>query len=770
MLSKFLSKASQRQLQEKLNRACAAYRALVQIFDSFIPVIKKKHFDRLYLSRTALWFDLVELALKDLMEKFLKEDFCHLLAYGTGKTTRRSGLAVFSGFLRKLLLTRAIRMYNPGKSGRDAASFMRSIYESKRCWNEMSSELELDSMKKHKALLTSEKSISQPAKNWIERATDVVIPPGTKYFERPCVPTWSASFETSRSEGGNHSAVLGEGKVFDLNDLGQVKKYSDDLEYRLFCRAMEESNDVKYQAIPEPGKYRVITVGREAIYSSMRSFQGFLINMWKSCSLGTMTDHVMDQILRLCDEKGEIYFSGDYDSATDALSMEATSACLERILKNIGQCNTLMGAMARKCLGAAYIHYPDGSVVLQTRGQLMGNPLSFTLLCIINLSTFMRTFTITGRHDPRLKRVLINGDDILFKGQKHDGNRWREAADDVGLIVNEAKTYESSRWALINSIFVDMVNKKKIEYIPLSVTLGHNIKRGEITRTLGQAPAIWDLIERCPNERSRDMCRRIYLRTIDRLCPHLGSFVPNFFVHKDLGGVGIPPPVGWKFGISKLQRKVATFFLRNRAVRALKEKIMELPKAVSCALEKLSKLKPPSFDWVVKGSPVEGPLKKNQSTVDDYLESLLPHCLRSTAYVTGPGSNIDYELYHEYRRALRWHEPSCRIKKIINYLGAREICETYDLPYESKNCTFVDPDEVSEDSSSSDSENESTSSSPTFWSADVSECCKLYCEACRDSREGGCFMCRRQHCHEGASHKCNGECEDAFVLLWDESC
>ena len=270
-----------------------------------------------------------------------------------------------------------------------------------------------------------------------------------------------------------------EGKIFDLNDLGKVKTYSDDLEYRLFCRAMEESNDVKYQAIPEPGKYRVITVGREALYSSMRSFQGFLISMWKSCPLGTMTDHVIDQILRLCDEKGEIYFSGDYDSATDALSMKATSACLERILENIGQSKTLMGVMARKCLGAAYIHYPDGSVVLQTRGQLMGNPLSFVLLCIINLSTYMRTFTITGRHDPRLKRVLINGDDILFKGKKHDGARWREAADDVGLIVNEAKTYESPRWALINSIFVDMVNKIKIEYIPLSVTLGQSIVTGK---------------------------------------------------------------------------------------------------------------------------------------------------------------------------------------------------------------------------------------------------------------------------------------------------
>jgi len=676
-LVKFLSRAAKSQLLLKLNRAVVAYRAIVQIFDSFVPMIKKRNFLRLEESRAHLWCDLLELSLKDIMEKFLKEDFCHLMAYGTRKTSSRSGLAVFSGFIRKMLLTRAIRMSNSGSSGRKAAAFIRSMYESKRCWNEMSDELRVQSMEKHKQLLSSEKTISETAKNWIRRSVNIIIPPGTRYVENNCVPTWSASYETSRADGGNHSSVLKEGKSFELCETQNIERdFSRDLEYRLLSQADEEENDVKYQAIPEPGKFRVITIGREAIYSSLRAFQTFLISQWKRSSIGTMTDDLLDKILKLREVDGELYFSGDYDSATDALSMEATQVCIDQILENLSISNSYLARILRKSFSGATIHYPDGTVVKQTRGQLMGHPISFPLLCIINLSTYMRCMTITGARDSRLKKVLINGDDILFKGRPQDGRRWREAADDVGLIVNESKTYESPRWALINSVFVDMISGQKVNYVPLSMALGHNVKRGEITRTLGQAPAIWRLIELCPNERSRQMCQRIYLKTLDRLSPHLGSFVPNFFLHKDLGGYGITPSMGWRFGISECQRKVATFFMRNRAIRAIKEKIMELPKAVTAALEKLKKLRPPTFDWVLRGKPVEGPLKENQEVVDDYLERVLPLCLRSTCYVVGAGKTVDYELRHEYRQALKMKEKPCNQRKLKTYLPAREVCET----------------------------------------------------------------------------------------------
>jgi hypothetical protein len=117
---------------------------------------------------------------------------------------------------------------------------------------------------------------------------------------------------------------------------------------------------------------------------------------------------------------------------------------------------------------------------------------------------------------------------------------------------------------------------------------------------------------------------------------------------------------------------------------------MELPKAVSEALKKLNHLRPPSFDWVIKGAPVQGPLRENQEVVSDYLSDLLPRCLRSTAYVVGPGENSDYEIFHDYRRALNWHEPSCRTKKLLSYVPVLEICERFSAPYESKNCARIE--------------------------------------------------------------------------------
>lgn len=660
----------------RLNRAVVAFRAIVQVLDSYVPNVKLRYLAKLRESQTNLWFDILKLSLSDKMEEFLKLDFCTLMAYGTQKSTNRS-IFVFSGFIRKLILTRASRMWNKGKSGREAAAFIRSLYESKRCWNEMSDELRNEAMETHKGYLGTPKECSDEAKLWIRRAVNMVVRPRTQY--RPtgrCVPTWSASFEHTKRSGGNHSGVLGCGKELEIQNFGAGKQYSDDLTYRLLCEANELGNDVRFQALPEPGKFRVITVGREALYSSFRDFQRFLIDQWKGCPFGTMEADVLFKILQLRKDEieGDFYWSGDYSSATDRLSIDATLECVDYLLKKVGIRSTLLGDTIYRSFRDCTIHYPDGTTVEQVRGQLMGHPLSFVILCIINLSTYLRACNIRSRRDHRLKNVIINGDDILFKGYRECGLglRWREAAEDVGLHVNEMKTYESSRWALINSIFVDMDNGEEIRYLPLSVSLGHNIKRGECTKTIGQGAQIFDLASRVVNDRGRRLCQRLVLKTLTRLTPRVGDFVPNFFVHKDLGGFGLQAPEGWKFGISDLQRKVATFFSKNRTFRAVRETISVMPVAVKRALQKLGKLTPVSSPWLLKGKPVLGPVLPNEC-ITSYLQDLLPVVLKSTAWVVGPGEDQEYFLLHQYRKALKSREIGFRTKKMLNYFPAREV-------------------------------------------------------------------------------------------------
>jgi len=708
----------------KVGRAVAAYRAIVQILDCFIPEIRTRNYAKLTKSRHQLWIDILDLSIKNKMESFLKMDFQQLMAYGTKKNNTRNAVYVFTGFIKDLLLTRAVRMSNKGESGRQAAALIRSLYESKRCWLAMADELKDDAMKKHQSLLGTEKGCSPIARSWIRTATDMIIPPGTKYYSKGyCVPTSSASFETNKKDGGNHTAVLGEvlrkkvftekekrvrhsdeatcccvgcrpdrlytstpvlpGKEFGMCQMGDIQKFSDDLEGLLIEAGDEETNDVEFMALAEPGKYRIITKGREKIYSGFRVFQRFLIDAWKACPFGTMHDNVFESILGLRDLEGSVYLSGDYDSATDAMSLEATLECVRRILSNLGLTDTPLGKAVYRSFSETFIHYPDGTVLKQVRGQLMGHPLSFVILCIINLSTYLRTHLITNKDDPKLKNVRINGDDILFKGESEDGPRWRTAADDVGLIVNEAKTYESSRYALINSIFVDMTSSRKISYVPLSVSLGHNVKRGEGTKTLSQAPQIWALCQGAPNERSRKMCSRTYMRTLPKLIPKFGTFTPNYFLHKDVGGLGLTPPEGWKFGVTYLQRKVGTYFVRHRSEIALREKIYEMPRSVKRALEKLGRIAPKGDNWYIGGKPVQGPLQQHED-LGEYLQDMMPIVLRSTQWIVGAGSSLDTEeralaglpsreVTHNWRKALKWEEAPMKVKKLKCYEPSRQV-------------------------------------------------------------------------------------------------
>jgi len=683
----FLGKNSSK-VGECVDRAVVAYRAIVQVLDNFVPEVKKSQVLRLRKSRSDLWIRFLQLSLEDKLEKELKSDLCKLMSYGTKKSTDRS-LSVFSGFIRKLVLTRAVRMNCEGESGRKAASFIRSLYESKRCWNEMSGELRLQSMNKHKDLLSTPYACSEEARMWISSAVDLIIPPGTRYRpEGLCVPTWSASFETSCKDGGNHSSLLGDGrgKSFELNDRMGQREFSDKFEYDLLCGAEEEENDVKYQAIPEPGKFRVITVGREKLYSSFRVFQRFLINCWKKTGFSTMDQNVLGLICGLREMEGDYYYSGDYSDATDGLSLEASVYCVTRVLENLGIVKTFLGKQIIRSFSGALIHYPDGSKIRQVRGQLMGHPLSFPLLCIINLSTYLRAKNINTRPTrpkdkatlkKELRKVIINGDDILFKDFKDGdaGFQWRFAAEEVGLKVNEAKTYESSRWALINSILVDMTVGREIHYLPLSVCIGHNVKRGEINQTIGQAAQLWELACAFKYDRGRRMCQRLLLKQLGRLAPKVGTFVPNYFLHKDLGGLGLRVVEGWKFGVSYEQRKVATYFLRNRLEFSIKEKFYKMPEAVSLALKKLRMLTPPSVPYILGSRPICGPLRENED-VQIYLESILPIVLRSTCWEVGAGESMDYLCLNQYRKALRMKEEPLSTSKALSYFPARLIART----------------------------------------------------------------------------------------------
>jgi hypothetical protein len=95
----------------------------------------------------------------------------------------------------------------------------------------------------------------------------------------------------------------------------------------------------------------------------------------------------------------------------------------------------------------------------QTSGQLMGSPLSFPLLCVVNLSVYRRAVERwyvdhKDRRDWALilwKNVIINGDDLLFRAPPGFNIYFYEEAAKVGFIPSVGKNFLSRSFAQINS-------------------------------------------------------------------------------------------------------------------------------------------------------------------------------------------------------------------------------------------------------------------------------------------------------------------------------
>jgi hypothetical protein len=91
--------------------------------------------------------------------------------------------------------------------------------------------------------------------------------------------------------------------------------------------------------------------------------------------------------------------------------------------------------------------------VEQTWGQLMGSPISFIVLCILNAAvcrseierSLGRRFTLWNCP------LRVNGDDAVFRLKSIDYGHWRESTNLCGLEVSPGKNVVSCTTATINS-------------------------------------------------------------------------------------------------------------------------------------------------------------------------------------------------------------------------------------------------------------------------------------------------------------------------------
>jgi len=155
---------------------------------------------------------------------------------------------------------------------------------------------------------------------------------------------------------------------------------------------------------------------------------------------------------------GEVFVSGDYESATDNLRLDMATHILECLMSRARFVPKGVRREAVSSLRCVLEH--NGESWLQARGQLMGNFLSFPLLCLQNYLSF-RFFC--GTDCP----VRINGDDIVFRAPEAVYRRWADGVSSTGLTLSVGKTMVHRRFFCLNSKYFRARSLKDPVVVPI---------------------------------------------------------------------------------------------------------------------------------------------------------------------------------------------------------------------------------------------------------------------------------------------------------------
>lgn len=266
----------------------------------------------------------------------------------------------------------------------------------------------------------------------------------------------------------------------------------------------------------------------------------------------------------------KFFVSGDYASATDKLNINYTKRAFQAFFPMNDIHDPFMAAPVgsrifrdtlRSVLYEQLIEYPKSMVkedpkltpFLQKNGQLMGSILSFPILCIVNLLTYLGALVeyLAIRYDVDpvwIQKinfndlpVLINGDDILFRSDDFHYELWKSWAADCGFELSLGKNYTHERFLTINSRFFEYKpHEDRFVEAPF-FNAGVLTGQSKLGNKLSRSPEpIWDLYECCLNgafNKWRAHKRFIhYYREVIEEMTNFGEF--SLFIPRTLGGLG----------------------------------------------------------------------------------------------------------------------------------------------------------------------------------------------------------------------------------------
>lgn len=219
--------------------------------------------------------------------------------------------------------------------------------------------------------------------------------------------------------------------------------------------------------ICEPLKVRMITKGQAAEYYRTIELQKFMHGRLKRHPVFEYIGHPIDEeswakcfgsLSAL--PQGSFYVSGDYKAATDNLNPELSlftwdCICKYSTVASAGYASlkdTYYADLGRKALCGHQLVYPEikgcEQTVAQTWGQLMGSPMSFPILCVVNAAA---TLTSIGQEFSKDNSLKVNGDDVAFIANDETYATWKQVTKICGLEFSQGKNYISRSFIIMNS-------------------------------------------------------------------------------------------------------------------------------------------------------------------------------------------------------------------------------------------------------------------------------------------------------------------------------
>lgn len=415
------------------------------------------------------------------------------------------------------------------------------------------------------------------------------------------VASRSASYESGRTKGGTLGTLLEEAyqkglmtglvpEVLEGMSCSGLEFYTPDPWIWDEVEFLAERDAKKLQCRPigllEPFKVRVITVGTASEYHLMRRIQPVIYKPLRdnpilklvgkpleSADASALRAKAMDPqgVCRWLDAE-RFWVSGDYEAATDYLNPHLSWVVLSAMAERIPSLLKYLSQMKAALVGHE-IEVPDcpGEFEQQVWGQLMGSPISFPVLCLVNLAATLLAYEhrLGQAIHPSQLPVLINGDDVGFYADQKLYGMWKRCTAGAGLKFSLGKNYTHPRYLILNSQVHDMKNfaATHVPHLLSGCLWGMVGKSSDPRDSFDESPLAF---LGCVKDLHKDWPDRTEYLTQRFVALHwkaLNEKIPrgmSWYAPPHLGGLGLPRKVPVKELMTKQQLRLAKYLWDHR--------------------------------------------------------------------------------------------------------------------------------------------------------------------------------------------------------------